>query len=120
MCFEAIQERGSATSAPVLCKPAPEAFDAALRLAGVASPSEAVFVDDSTRNIKSARAKGLLTVLVGHTEPHEDADIVVPNVHELPRALPELFGHAPSLLERVAALGSGGPQPLPEGIPALA
>ena len=120
VCFESIQEHGSATPAAVLCKPAPEAFDAALRLARVASPCEAVFIDDSTRNIKAARDKGILTVLVGHTEPHEDADYVVRSVHELPRVLPELFGHAPALLERVGALGSGGPQPLPEGIPALA
>jgi putative hydrolase of the HAD superfamily len=47
------------------CKPMPEAYHAALRLAGEPDPARVVFIDDSPRNLAGARAAGLYTVQVG-------------------------------------------------------
>lgn len=50
---------------PVVCKPSHAAFRLALQAAGGYEPEEAVFFDDSTRNITSAKRMGIYSVLVG-------------------------------------------------------
>ena len=58
----------------VVAKPQPEAFEAALRMTSKSlpwynqqplKPSEVIFLDDSTRNYRAAKAAGIKTVLVG-------------------------------------------------------
>ena len=58
----------------VVAKPQPEAFEAALRMTSKSlpwynqqplKPSEVIFLDDSTRNCRAAKAAGIKTVLVG-------------------------------------------------------
>jgi len=71
----------------------------ALRVAGVTQePSECLFLDDSTSNMRAAKAVGWRTVLVGQCARDsgdaivcEHADYAVDQVHELRRIMPELF-----------------------------
>ncbi len=51
------------------CKPMPEAYQAALRLAGETRAEQCVFIDDSPRNLAAARALGFFTVQVGAPKP---------------------------------------------------
>lgn len=50
------------------CKPNPEAFEAALRIAGVSDLSACAIVDDNPRNIQAAAQMGLFSVHVGPPE----------------------------------------------------
>ncbi|KPL79152.1 hypothetical protein ADN00_04675 [Ornatilinea apprima] len=50
------------------CKPNPEAFEAALRIAGVSDLSACAIVDDNVRNIQAAAQMGLFSVHVGPPE----------------------------------------------------
>jgi hypothetical protein len=50
---------------PVVCKPSHAAFRLALQVAGGYEAEEAVFFDDSTRNVTSAKRMGIYSVLVG-------------------------------------------------------
>jgi len=90
---EVIQRTGYVSKHDAKC------FKAAMELAGV-SPERAaacMLLDDSASNLRTAKATGWQTVLVGlHTRngdrvecPH--ADVAVDNLHELPRAVPVLF-----------------------------
>lgn len=51
------------------CKPMPEAYLSVLRIAGIGSAEECVFVDDSPRNLTAARALGFYTIQVGSPKP---------------------------------------------------
>ncbi|XVF22223.1 hypothetical protein REPUB_Repub12eG0155000 [Reevesia pubescens] len=53
------------SKSPILCKPSPEAFEAAIRIANV-DPKKTIFFDDSARNIASGKAAGLHTVIVSY------------------------------------------------------
>jgi putative hydrolase of the HAD superfamily len=74
------------------CKPMPEAFAAALRLAGSPEPQACLLLDDQARTTRAGRALGMATVLVGHETAAGEADA----------ALPELAG-LPSLITRLSA-----------------
>lgn len=78
-----------------LCKPEPDAYRKALRLAGERDPRVCVLLDDSPRNLAPAKEMGFTTVLVGSDEPHPAADLVIPGLKELPHAFPDLWkdGH---------------------------
>mmetsp|Transcript_14328 Transcript_14328/g.28981 ORF Transcript_14328/g.28981 Transcript_14328/m.28981 type:complete len:236 (-) Transcript_14328:97-804(-) len=78
----------------------PRCFSAAMEFAGVPleKATSCIFLDDSPANLKTAKALGWRTVLVGlHARdtgekiecPH--ADYAVDTIHEVPEALPELF-----------------------------
>jgi len=77
----------------VTCKPSVKSFEAVLKLIGIKA-SEAIFFDDSARNIKGAKAAGLKTCHVGpalDSELSEGADWALPDLHHLPRVIPGLF-----------------------------
>jgi pyrimidine 5'-nucleotidase len=70
ICFESIMADARAQgmvhdNKPVVCKPSHAAFRLALQAAGGYEPEEAVFFDDSTRNVTSAKRIGIYSVLVG-------------------------------------------------------
>lgn len=70
------------------CKPMPEAFHTALRLAGDPPVEACVFIDDSLHNLATARELGFFTIRVGseETSPHCHASIA--RLSDLPRILP--------------------------------
>lgn len=74
----------------VVCKPAAEAFRRALALAGL-DPADALFLDDSARNVAGAKAAGLATVLVGSAVRCPGADYAVESLHNLREAVPEIW-----------------------------
>lgn len=122
--FERIQEMGMQRGkvhhgVPVVCKPARMAFELALQVAGGAHPHNAVFFDDSARNVASAASMGIYSVLVwrgcfccsmcvcvfgtmmgfspskhpqvGRVGANSGADAEVLSLLDLPTAAPELW-----------------------------
>ena len=91
--MEAAHQHGLAHhNKPVLCKPSRQAFEMAMRLAGVDDARRAVFLDDSTRNIASAHKMGLFSVLVGRTGVECNSHLQLQTIHELPVACSWLWG----------------------------
>ncbi|MQL96423.1 hypothetical protein Taro_029099 [Colocasia esculenta] len=88
ICFEALNPDVSA--APILLKPSPLAFEAAIRLAGI-DPRRTLFLDDSERNIAAGKALGLRTALVGKPAKTQEADYLVGSVHDLHRTVPDVW-----------------------------
>ncbi len=72
------------------CKPQPEAYQNALKLAGVDDPGEVVVIDDSMRNLASAKSLGCATIHVGPTLNHGDAHVSIPHILALPEAMQQL------------------------------
>jgi len=64
------------------CKPHPEAFEIALKLAGGPEPAETLFVDDLEANLDAAQALGLQTLRV--------SSVVVESNHPVIQSLVEL------------------------------
>ncbi len=73
------------------CKPHEEAYRRAMRASGETDPGACVLFDDSTRNLEPARSLGFTTVLVGTGQIHPAAVLSIPNLLDLPRAMPELW-----------------------------
>lgn len=71
-------------------KPDPQAYRRALVLCHEADTSATVVVDDQPRNLATASALGMKTILVGGAGPSGDPDAWIPTVHTLPDILPEL------------------------------
>jgi len=59
------------------CKPMPESFHIAMRMAGENDPSRCVMIDDLPRTTKAAHEAGLFSILFGQDTPHPDADAVL-------------------------------------------
>ncbi|KAJ4968925.1 hypothetical protein NE237_015626 [Protea cynaroides] len=74
----------------IICKPSPEAFEAAIRIANV-DPNKTIFFDDSVRNIASGKAAGLHTVIVGSSVLVPGADLALSSIHNIKEALPEIW-----------------------------
>lgn len=72
------------------CKPQPAAFHNALRIAGEDDPAACLFLDDSTRNIATAREIGFATILVGLGEPNPAAQFAISTLKDLPAVFPHL------------------------------
>ena len=75
-----------------------EAFEAALKVAGVEDAETCLFFDDSVKNIKTARSMGIRPVLVGlkardtgKPVTSEHAEHEINRIHDIPTILPELF-----------------------------
>jgi pyrimidine 5'-nucleotidase len=67
------------------CKPQPEAFQKALNLLGNLDPSRCILIDDSLRNINTARELGFYTILVGnHNGKSNAASARVDTLEDLP------------------------------------
>ena len=74
------------------CKPQPEAFEIALRLARNPDPRECAVVDDSPANLQTAHALGMKTIGVAGRFPSDDRDAVIEKLADLPVALAGLEG----------------------------
>ncbi|GAB4505793.1 MAG: pyrimidine 5'-nucleotidase [Anaerolineales bacterium] len=83
-CFDGIVDVNAV--APY-CKPMPEAFEIALRLAGEKEPYRCALIDDLPRTTRAAREAGLFGILYGQTQPHPDADAVLSDWRGLPALL---------------------------------
>ncbi|XP_022158125.1 uncharacterized protein LOC111024682 [Momordica charantia] len=75
---------------PVLCKPSQHAFESALKIANI-DPKRTLFLDDSIRNIKTGKAMGLDTVLVGSSNRTNGVDYALESIHNMREALPQLW-----------------------------
>ncbi|XP_022964697.1 suppressor of disruption of TFIIS-like [Cucurbita moschata] len=75
---------------PILCKPSPNAFESALKIANI-DPKRTLFFDDSIRNIKTGKSIGLHTVLVGSSNRGNGVDYALESIHNIREALPELW-----------------------------
>jgi putative hydrolase of the HAD superfamily len=73
-------------------KPEDDAYQTALNLAGAPDPQSCVMVDDRLSNLSPAKALGMTTVWVNPNPTSEIADIQIPVITDLIKALPELSG----------------------------
>jgi putative hydrolase of the HAD superfamily len=74
-----------------LCKPNQEAYQFALEISGVTNPKTCALLDDSPRNLATAKEMGFFTILVGQNHSHPAADCTLPDIHDLPKAVPEFW-----------------------------
>jgi putative hydrolase of the HAD superfamily len=70
-CFEDIVDVNAV--APY-CKPMPESFEIAMRVAGESDPARCVMIDDLPRTTRAAREAGWFSILFGQDSSHPDAD----------------------------------------------
>jgi pyrimidine 5'-nucleotidase len=70
------------------CKPMPQAFQIALRLAGDLAPHECLFIDDNPSNLQTAVGLGFQAVCVGHDELNMDTFPIIPDLLSLPSVFP--------------------------------
>lgn len=73
------------------CKPEPEAYQIALRLAGETEAKVCLLVDDSVRNLAMAHELGFITVLVGSDGLDAGVDYCISNIKQLPARIPDLW-----------------------------
>ena len=69
------------------CKPMPESFSIAMKLAAEAVPGRCVVIDDLPRTTRAARAHGMFSILYGADTPAGDAHAVLKDWRDLPRRL---------------------------------
>ncbi len=72
-------------------KPQPQAYQIALRIAGVEKPERSILFDDLPPNLLGASSQGLGTALVGKDGQGEQADFYLPTIHELRDKIPQLW-----------------------------
>lgn len=65
------------------CKPMPESFGIAMRLAGETDPSRCVMIDDIKRTTRAAQEAGMFSILYGETNANGDAHACFSNWQEL-------------------------------------
>jgi FMN phosphatase YigB (HAD superfamily) len=70
------------------CKPMEEAFQIAIKTAGVENPADCVMIDDSVRNLRAAHDLGLFTIQVGTEERTDFVDAAILTIHSLPEVIP--------------------------------
>jgi pyrimidine 5'-nucleotidase len=83
-CFENIVDVNAV--APY-CKPMPESFQIAMRMAGESDPGRCVMIDDLPRTTQAAREAGLYSILFGQETPHPDANATLTDWRKLPSIL---------------------------------
>lgn len=83
-CFEGIVDVNAVSP---YCKPMPESFEIALRVAGESDPSRCVMIDDLPRTTRAAREAGWFSILFGQHTPHPDADATMKDWRDLPAIL---------------------------------
>jgi pyrimidine 5'-nucleotidase len=69
------------------CKPMPESFEIALKIAGESDPARCVMIDDLPRSTRAAKNYGLFGILYGQAESHPDADASFSDWRQLPHIL---------------------------------
>lgn len=95
-CFEQIID---IRALGFVCKPDAAAYPLALKIAGVSDTQKCILFDDACRNLDPARAQGWHTVLIGHPGAESSSHQTIPNLHELPQAMPQLWDHQGSYFE---------------------
>lgn len=69
------------------CKPQPEAFDIAFKIANV-GPQECLMIDDSARNLAPAHKLGCTTIRVGPAHTDQNVDYWIPSIADLELCFP--------------------------------
>lgn len=69
------------------CKPMPEAFDIAMKLAGETDPARCVMIDDLPRTTRAAKSVGMFSILFGGMAASDDASASCSDWQELPKIL---------------------------------
>jgi len=69
------------------CKPMPEAFAIAMKLAGESDPSRCVMIDDLPRTTCAAKSAGMFSILFGETATSEEANASFSDWNELTKIL---------------------------------
>ncbi len=72
-------------------KPQPQAYQIALRTAGVDNPARSILFDDLQANLRGAKSQGMKTALVGHTHQKDEEDFYLTRVHDIKEVLPQLW-----------------------------
>jgi putative hydrolase of the HAD superfamily len=72
------------------CKPMPESFSIAMRMAGESDPSRCVMIDDIHRTTQAARKAGMRSILVSENFSSEHADAQLLRWQDLPGILENL------------------------------
>ncbi|MHC1740821.1 MAG: pyrimidine 5'-nucleotidase [Anaerolineaceae bacterium] len=70
------------------CKPQREAFEKALELTGIKDPRNCVMIDDSPRNLFSAKDVGLFTIQIGVNDCPVGIDASILSLLDLPSVIP--------------------------------
>jgi putative hydrolase of the HAD superfamily len=83
-CFENIVDVNAV--APY-CKPMPESFQIAMRMAGESDPGRCVMIDDLPRTTQAAREAGFFSILFGQNKSHPDASATLTDWQYLPSIL---------------------------------
>ena len=79
-CFENVVDVNAV--APY-CKPMPESFQIAMRMAGESDPGRCVMIDDLPRTTLAAREAGWYSILFGQEKPHPDANATLTDWQQL-------------------------------------
>ncbi len=69
------------------CKPMPEAFAIAMKLAGETDPARCVMIDDLPRTTRAAKSAGMFSILFGETAANGEAHASFSNWNELTKIL---------------------------------
>lgn len=69
------------------CKPNPESFELALKIAGESNPSKCVMIDDLPGTVKAAKDLGLFSILFGTTAATPESDAAISDWRQLPALL---------------------------------
>ena len=77
------------------CKPMPEGFQIAMKLAKVANPQDCIFIDDGIHNLAGARKLGIFTIHVGAEVSADQCDASIQSLVQLPALLQTLSAHRP-------------------------
>ncbi|XP_065859927.1 uncharacterized protein C24B11.05 isoform X2 [Euphorbia lathyris] len=85
-----VNDKSCCSKTRIICKPALDAFEAAIQIANV-DPRRTIFFDDSTRNIATGKAAGLHTVIVGSSSLVAGADHALSSIHNIKEAIPEIW-----------------------------
>jgi putative hydrolase of the HAD superfamily len=65
------------------CKPMPESFDIAMKMAGETDPARCVMIDDLPRTTRAAKSAGMFSILFGETVTNGDAHTSLSDWNEL-------------------------------------
>jgi putative hydrolase of the HAD superfamily len=71
------------TTVAPYCKPMPESFAIAMKLAGETDPARCVMIDDISRTTRAAKQAGMFSILFGETAKNGDADASLSDWNEL-------------------------------------
>ena len=71
------------TTVAPYCKPMPESFTFAMKLAGESDPTRCVMIDDLKRTTRAAKEAGMFSILFGETVINGDADAHFTDWNEL-------------------------------------